>query len=327
MPERRERPLSVGVLGCADIAWRRVLPALAGAGETRVAAVAGRNPEKTRRFAERFGCAPVDGYAALLERDDVEAVYVPLPAALHAEWVERALLAGKHVLAEKPLTTDGGRTGRLLALARERGLALMENVMFVHHRQHAEVRRLIADGAIGELRAFRAVFAVPERPADDIRHRAALGGGSLLDMGVYPVRAALHFLGRDLEAVGATLHRPADREVDTAGSALLRTPEGVTAHLLFGMQHAYGAAYELWGSRGRIRVDRAFSPPADRSSVIHLDGPDGTGQFVTPADDQVANTVRAFARAARNGAVPPQDTADCLRQAALLDRIRECAGA
>ncbi|MCC2274754.1 Gfo/Idh/MocA family oxidoreductase [Streptomyces sp. ET3-23] len=320
------RPLSVGVLGCADIAWRRVLPALAGAGETRVAAVAGRDPEKTRRFAERFGCVPVDGYAALLDRDDVDAVYVPLPAALHAEWVERALLAGKHVLAEKPLTTCGDRTGRLLALARGRGLVLMENVMFVHHRQHAEVRRLVADGAIGELRAFRAEFAVPERPAGDIRHQAALGGGSLLDMGVYPVRAALHFLGHGLAVVGAALHRPADREVDTAGSALLRTPEGVTAHLLFGMQHAYGAAYELWGSRGRIRVDRAFTPPAGHASVLHIDGPDGTERRVVPADDQVVNTVRAFARAVRSGLVPPQDAAACLRQAALLDRIRERAG-
>ncbi|NEE17571.1 Gfo/Idh/MocA family oxidoreductase, partial [Streptomyces sp. SID7499] len=197
-PPARSGPVRVGVLGTASIARRRLLPALAACPDTRLVAVASRAPATAEEAAAPYGCEAVEGYGALLARDDVDAVYVPLPAALHAPWVRAALTAGKHVLAEKPLSTDAATTGGLLALARDKGLVLSENVMFVHHARHAEVRRLIEDGAIGDVRAFHAAFTVPRPPDGDIRHSAGLGGGALGDMGVYPVRAALHLLGDGL---------------------------------------------------------------------------------------------------------------------------------
>jgi dTDP-3,4-didehydro-2,6-dideoxy-alpha-D-glucose 3-reductase len=163
---------------------------MAASPHTEIIAIASRDGVRAEATARRFGGRPVQGYLPLLERHDVNAVYLPLPAALHAEWVEAALLAGKHVLAEKPLTTDVAASRRLCALAATRGLALMENVMFVHHRQHLELRRMVAGGAIGEVRTFHAAFAIPRLPAGDIRYRAELGGGALWDVGLYPVRAA-----------------------------------------------------------------------------------------------------------------------------------------
>ncbi|MCF2436251.1 hypothetical protein LV779_25525 [Streptomyces thinghirensis] len=94
------------------------------------------------------------------------------------------------------------------------------------------------------------MFAIPRLPDDDIRHRADLGGGALWDTGVYPVRAALHFLGDGLRVVGATLSSGPGRTVDTAGTALLAGPEGVGAQLTFGLDHAYRSTYEIWGSEG-----------------------------------------------------------------------------
>lgn len=187
--------LRIGVIGCAAIARRRMLPAMRAHPGIEIAAVASRDAAKAADTAEQFGCRPVTGYEKLLALDEVQAVYVPLPAALHEQWIEAALAAGKHVLAEKPLTTDPVRTRRLMDLARARGLTLMENVMFVHHSRHAAVKRLVGEGAIGELRAFQASFTIPALPGDDIRYRPELGGGSLYDVGVYPVRAAVHFLG------------------------------------------------------------------------------------------------------------------------------------
>ncbi|MEV6192524.1 Gfo/Idh/MocA family oxidoreductase [Streptomyces sp. NPDC051920] len=312
-------PVRIGVLGCADIALRRMLPAFGASPDLELAAVASRDPARAGQAAERFGCRPVQGYAELLRADDVQAVYVPLPAALHAPWVEAALDAGKHVLAEKPLTTDPESTERLLDLAAKRGLALMENVMFVHHPRHEAVRRLVAEGRIGELRSFRAEFAIPPLAGDDIRYSAELGGGALADVGLYPLRAALHFLGHELDVVGARLVRRGGREVETAGAALLATPDGVTAHLTFGMEHAYASRYELWGSEGRITVDRAFTPPADLVPVIGLHRGDGTQEIRLEPADQVAATVAAFVDAVHEGSAPRADT---LRQAALLDDVR-----
>ncbi|MFV0129265.1 Gfo/Idh/MocA family protein [Streptomyces sp. HMX112] len=312
-------PVRVGVLGCAGIARRRMLPAFRACPDTELVAVASRDEAKARATAREFGCAAVRGYPALLERGDIDAVYVPLPAALHATWTEAALRAGKHVLAEKPLTTEPASTEALAALAASGGLALMENVMFVHHPQHAVVRRLLADGAIGEVRAFHAAFTVPRLPDGDIRHDPALGGGALWDTGVYPVRAALHLLGEDLRVAGSLLvpGGPGDA-VDIAGTALLRTARGAGAHLTFGLDHAYRSSYEIWGSEGSLTVDRAFTPPADHVPRIRLARRTGTEEITTGPDDQVLRTVTAFARAVRDGA--PLEPAS-LRQAALLDEL------
>jgi dTDP-3,4-didehydro-2,6-dideoxy-alpha-D-glucose 3-reductase len=122
-------PVRMGVMGCANIALRRMLPAFAADPGIAVTAVASRDGNRARRVASQYGCAAVTGYAALLEDQAVEAVYVPLPLALHAEWIERALLAGKHVLGEKPLSQHPATTCRLFALARARGLVLAENFL------------------------------------------------------------------------------------------------------------------------------------------------------------------------------------------------------
>ncbi|UWE10069.1 Gfo/Idh/MocA family protein [Actinacidiphila bryophytorum] len=316
--------LRIGVLGCADIAVRRMLPAMAASARVELVALASRRPERAAEVAGQYGCRAVSGYAALLRDPEVQAVYVPLPAALHAEWVERSLRAGKHVLAEKPLTTRYEQTAALLGLARSCGKVLMENVMFVHHPQHSAVRRLLDSGVIGELRFFRAEFTVPRRPAGDIRHEPQLGGGALWDTAVYPVRAALHLLGHDLAVVAAVLSRGGQDRVDTAGAALLRTADGVSAQLAFGLDHGYRSVYELCGSEGRITVEHAFTPPADHCPVLRLEGRYGSEDVVLKAADQVALALDGFAAAVRAGSGP----ADVYRrQAAVLDEVLTAATA
>lgn len=117
--------------------------------------------------------------------------------------MEAALLRGKHVLVEKPLIATRSGAEDLIALARPRGLVLMENFTSLHHTQHRAVMDLLREGTIGELRSLSAAFTIPPKPEGDIRYQPDVGGGALLDIGIYPLRAALHFLGPDLHAVGA----------------------------------------------------------------------------------------------------------------------------
>lgn len=312
--------IRIGVLGCADIAVRRVLPALAAMPDAHITAIASRDPAKAATVTSVFGGQPVHGYAAALDRDDVDAVYLPLPVALRPEWIERALLAGKHVLAEKPVTAEHCTTARLFALARERDLALMENMMSVNHPLHREVQRLIDDDAIGALRSFHSAFTVPERAPNDIRYQRALGGSALLDIGIYPVRAAMYFLG-ELSVAGAVLNRGPGHVVDTSGAILLRTPGEIPAQLTFGMENAYMSAYELHGNRGRIIVDRAFQPPSDGDPVIQLEQPDGRRHLRQPRVDQVTATLTRFVAAAHAGR--SVDETFCLSQVALLEAVRD----
>ncbi|MFF5448594.1 Gfo/Idh/MocA family protein [Streptomyces sp. NPDC012888] len=317
--------LRLGVLGCAEIARRRMLPAMAAHPAVELRAVASRSAARAAAAAAPYGARPVTGYERLLADPEVDAVYLPLPAALHAEWVGAALDAGKHVLAEKPLTLEPARTRALLERARALGLVLRENVMFVHHGQHAVVRRLLADGAIGEPRSLHAAFTVPAPADGDIRYDPGLGGGCLADIGLYPVRAAVHLLGPELDVAGAVLSSAPGRRVETSGAALLRRADGVVAQLSFGMEHAYRSRYEVWGSEGRITVDRAFTPAADHRPALLLERASGTETLALPAEDQVAASVGAFAAAVRGLPGGPADEAALLAQADLLSSIRRAA--
>jgi dTDP-3,4-didehydro-2,6-dideoxy-alpha-D-glucose 3-reductase len=318
-------PLRMGILGCADIAWRRTLPAMVADPGVEVAAVASRDKRRAAEFTDRYGGIPLEGYAGLLERDDIDAVYIPLPALLHAEWIERCLLAGKHVLVEKPMTDSYAKTSSLLELARSRGLVLLENFMFLYHSQHAAVRKLLADGAIGELRGFSSAFTFPPKPDGDIRYQRAVSGGAFLDFGGYPVRAAQHFLGVDLWIVGAVFRHDLERDVVVSGSALLCTPEGVTAQLTFGMEHSYRNSYALSGSTGRILLDWVFTPPETHRPVLRIERQDHREELVLPADHQFANVIAAFVQAVRDGADVRSQEEGTLRQASLIEEIQRRA--
>ncbi|WP_019819604.1 Gfo/Idh/MocA family protein [Saccharomonospora saliphila] len=319
-----ENPIRLGLLGCADIAPRRILPAVSATPGIDLVAVASRGLAKARTVAERHGATAVEGYERLLERDDVDAVYLPLPPGLHAPWVRRALMAGKHVLAEKPLTTSLADTLELTALARATGRVLRENFMFVHHCQHEHVRRLLADGAVGRPRLFSAAFAIPRRPPGDIRYDPELGGGALVDVGGYPLRAAQLVLGPGFRVTGAALRHESALGVDTGGTALISYGDGVLGQLSFGLDHRYTSRYSILGDTGRLTLEHVFTTPAGHRPVVRIDRQDHQEELVLPADDQCANAIAAFAHAVRHG--PAHD--DTIRvQAEAVDRLRRHATA
>ena len=325
MPSPDRAPLRVGVLGCAGIAERRMLPALSANPDVAVAAIASRDEAKARRFTDRFGGEPVLGYQRLLDRPDIDAVYIPLPALLHREWVEKALSAGKHVLSEKPLTNSAADTAALVALAESRGLALFESFMFLCHAQHAVVARLLAEGVIGPLRTLTAEFAFPPPPPTDARYRPDLGGGVLTDVGVYPIRTAQLYLGQGLDVLGASLNWNAARGVDLGGSVLLGAADGVTAHLTFGMRHSYRSRYALWGEDGRIDVLWAYTPPATHRPVLRIERENHVEERALPPSDQFGGVVAAFTARVRDGVPSVLEGKSVVAQAELVDRVRTAA--
>jgi predicted dehydrogenase len=299
-----------------------MLPAMAAEPAIELVAVASRTPEKSAWFAARFGCEPVVGYEALLGRKDLDAVYLPLPAALHLPWTMRALTAGLHVLVEKPFAVSLAEAEQAVALADELGLLVMESFMFLHHAQHAAVRELVDGGAIGEVRVFTCDAGIPPRPADDIRYQSALGGGALSDVGVYPIRAAQLLLGDELDVLGSSLRIDRERGVDLGGSALLCTPGGACARLAFGIEHGYRSTYSLWGSAGRIEIHRAFTPPDQHPPVVRLERQDHVEELTLAPDNQFARITSAFARTVIEGSGFARHREEILRQAALVDAVR-----
>ncbi|MCX4527191.1 MULTISPECIES: Gfo/Idh/MocA family protein [unclassified Streptomyces] len=316
-----ERRTRIGVIGCADIAVRRALPAIRESAFDLVA-VASRSQEKAKGVAAAFDCEAVAGYDRLLDMPDVDAVYIPLPNSEHAEWANRALSAGKHVLIEKPAVPSEETARALVALAEERGLLIMENFAFLRHPQHDLARSLLADGAIGELRAFNGSFGIPPTDPQGIKYQADLGGGALWEVGCYPVRAAQEYLGAATRVLGAGLEFDAELGVDVSGAALLRDGAGVTANCSFGLSHSYRSTYDLWGSEGRLILEWAFTPSRDARPLLRLQQKDRETTILAPASDQFFGVFSAFHDAIRDPAARRVHHRQLVRQATLMARIR-----
>lgn len=315
--------MKIGILGTADIAFRRFLPALAQCSELTYAGIASRTPEKAARFVAAFGGRAYPCYDALLEDKDVDAVYVPLPPALHFEWGKKALLAGKHLFMEKPFTTNLEQTRELLQFAQERGLTVHENYMFLFHSQLAEIQKMISSGELGEIRLYRMAFGFPKRAGNDFRYNKALGGGALLDCGGYPVRLALELLGDSAKVTQSRLVQPAGYEVDLYGSAVLENAEGMTAQISFGMDNAYQCQLEVWGSKATLIAPRIFTAGADVAPQVILRSSHDEKTVMLEKDDQFLNSIERFGKAIADVNIRSSVRETIRKQAAFVEAIRE----
>lgn len=314
--------MQIGILGTADIAFRRFLPALKKCPEMEYVGIASRTLEKTERFVEIYGGRGYLSYEALLEDESIDAVYVPLPPALHYEWGKKVLLAGKHLFMEKPFTTSLAETEELLRLAKEKGLAVHENYMFLYHSQLARIKKMISNGILGDIRLYRMAFGFPKRSKDDFRYNKALGGGALLDCGGYPIRLALELLGESAKVTQARLVQPEGYEVDLYGSAVLENDAGMCAQISFGMDNAYQCQLEVWGSKATLIAPRIFTAGADFSPPLILRGSSGEETLFLETDDSFLHSIQEFLEQ-MNAKTTAMYDAIC-NQIQKIESIRRC---
>ncbi len=335
--------IRIGIICPSNIAYRRFLPALKKCKNFTYAGVACatarewsggdtaendsyillQEREKAERFAKEYGGKVFDGYETLLDSPEIDAIYLPLPPALHFKWAQRALEKGKHVFVEKPSTTCALDTGRLVELAKDKGLALHENYMFIYHRQIGEIQKLIASGELGALRLIRASFGFPFRGASDFRYNKALGGGALLDCGGYTLRLARFLLGNTAKLVDGHLVEDEQFGVDLYGNAVLRNEAGLTAHIAFGMDNSYQCQLEIWGSKGRLLADRIFTPPADFSPKLVMETGEGVHEITVEPDDQFYRSLQVFARCVLESHFQQQRYEDILQQIELVTQLEQ----
>jgi predicted dehydrogenase len=256
-----------GIIGTANIARAVFLPGLRQAGGD-AAAVAGREAGRAGQFARDNGIGRgVAGYQALIEDPDIDALYIPLPNSLHAEWAIRALEAGKPVLCEKPLCGTLPDTERVLTSARQTGTLLWEAFAFPFHAQLARLKRLIADGVIGDLMEIKSNFHFAVTRPDNIRLSRELEGGALLDVGCYPVRLAAELFGAAHESAWAAASQGGQGvDVDTWG--VLGYPAGRRLLLSCGFGRSYDAFTTLEGTAGQIHVTNPFHPGPGDSYLV-----------------------------------------------------------
>lgn len=321
MPER----VGWGVLGVANIAVRAVIPAIQRAANGRLVAIASRDPARADDAARRLGIPHAHGsYEALLEDPEVQAVYIPLPNALHHRWTLACAAAQKHVLCEKPLALTAGECEEMAAACRRHGVALMEAFMYRFHPRTERVRSLIAEGTLGDVRLVRAVFTfAASNPAVNIRFRPDLGGGALYDVGCYTVNISRMILGEPEEvfASGTVGGSGVDEQV----GAVLRFRGGRQALIDCGLTLPRRQEYEVVGTQGILTVPVAFLP-GTADAEIHVVRGAETEVVTVPGVDQYQRMVEHFGDVVRERArvlLRPEDAAANVRVlGALLGSLR-----
>jgi predicted dehydrogenase len=311
-----------GVLSTASIAREKVIPGIQHADRCRVVAIASRDASRAADVARELAIPTAHAsYEALLGDPDVDAVYIPLPNHLHAEWAIAAARAGKHVLCEKPLALTSGDAERMVEVAEQEGVLLMEALMYRLHPSWVAVRELVASGRIGKLTAVQSWFSYFNDDPANIRNIATAGGGALYDIGCYCVNLSRMLFGGEPTRVEGSILRDLVSGVDILAAGLLEF-EGGAATFTCSIRAEDDQRVHVYGTDGRIAVGIPFNIPPDRPTHIYLTH--GGDPPVAPATETItfetadpySVEAAAFAGAILDGGptpVPPQDAVANLR--------------
>lgn len=310
-----------GVISTANIGTKVVVPAIRDAGHD-VVAIASRDEARAEDVADRLEIPRAYGhYEELFEDESVDAVYNPLPNALHAEWTKRAADHGLHVLCEKPLAVDADEAREMGTYCDRQGVTLMEAFMY---RYHPRTRRAVEIATELDVRSVKATFQFPMRDTENVRLDPSLAGGSLMDVGCYAVTAARLFLGEP-ERVYATTADTMDSGVDTELTAILEYKDGATAELSSGFTTMDTQSYRVEATEGWLEAPEAFVPRGDAGTELKyaIDGRQVTEQF-DPVN-QYALEVEHFVDCVESDTRPDTDADEAVRTMTVIDALYESA--
>lgn len=316
-----------GVMSTAGIATGKMIPGLRRAGRCELVAIASRDGGRARAVAAELGIARAhDSYEALLADPAVDAVYIPLPNHMHAEWAIAAARAGKHVLCEKPLALTAPDAQGIVDACAAAGVLLMEAFMYRLHPSWVVVRDLVAAGRIGQLVAVDSWFSYFNDDPANIRNIRSYGGGALFDIGCYSVNLSRMLFGAEPDRVSAAIHRDPASGVDVLTSGVLEFSDGV-ATFTCSTRSEPDQRVHVYGTEGRISIEIPFNIPPDRTTRVFVtaggDPPvaPATETIEVRAADPYAVEAERFADAILDGIPVPTAPGDAVANLRVIERL------
>ena len=315
-----------GVLGAAKIATVKVIPAMQRGTLSEIKAIASRDARRAEQAAADLNIEKHYGsYEALLADKEIDAIYNPLPNHLHVPWSIKAAEAGKHVLCEKPIALSVSETKDLIEARDRTGVKIGEAFMVRLHPQWKRTLELVRNGEIGDLRAMDCVFSYTNRDPNNIRNRLDAGGGTIMDIGCYPIHLSRWIFGAEPTRVNAVIERDPDFGTDRLVSALLDFP-GAQATFTCSTQMTPFQRIQFFGTKGRIEIEIPFNSPMNRPSRLFVDdGGDLSGKTITtetfPVCDQYTLQGDAFSKAVLENTEVPVPLEDAIGNMAVIEAI------
>lgn len=315
--------LRFGILGAGHIATKSVAPAILHSKKADLVAVASRDQARGEILAGSCRCKVFRDYDSMLRDSDIDCVYITLPNSLHAEWAIKAAKNKKHIICEKPAFCSFNEAEQVLEVCKQNGVRFLEGYMFRFHPQHDHVRALIQSGILGEVFHFQANFGIPKREPNDIRMSSVLKGGAFNDLGGYLVSASRLIFNGEPDHAEGILHIGMEEQVDLHGMVQLKFYGKYDAQLTFGFDHFYRNEYTVWGSKGVVQVNRAFSIPPNYKPEVCLYGEKKEREFIDiPAVDQFELMIDRFCEAIQSP-LKIDFEKEALLQAKTMEQIRQ----
>lgn len=331
--------LKIGILSTSNISQRKFLPALKNNNFFEFAGIAVANEkernilfkdvnsnenikkslETAKEIVDEYGGKVYNSFEKIINSNEIEAIYVPLPPALHYYWAKKILSNNKHVFLEKPSTINYKDTLNLIDLALQKNLSIHENYAFVYHKQLFKIKSLIKENTIGDIRKINTNFGFPFRGKNDFRYNKALGGGALLDCGGYPIKISSEILGEDVEIVSSVLTKK-DFEVDLFGNILLKNKNNIASSISFGMDNFYKCDLEIWGSDGIIYTDRIFTAPENYKPKIYIRSSKQNKTLTVEEEDQFSNSIDFFYNTIINKNIREENFRKIIIQSELIEQ-------
>jgi predicted dehydrogenase len=311
-----------GVLSTAKIGVEKVIPAMQAGRFSRVEAIASRDLSQARKVAGRLGISRAYGsYEKLLADPEVDAVYIPLPNHLHVPWSVKALEAGKHVLCEKPIGLNAAEAEELSAASRlAPGLKVMEAFMYRQHPQWQRARQLVREGEIGELRTVGSFFAYYNVDPNNIRNRADLGGGALMDIGCYCISLARWLFNAEPKRAVGLMELDPEFRVDRLTTGILDFGNG-TSTFTCATQLAHYQRVQILGTEGRIEIEIPFNPSPDRRTRIWHQRKNGVHEIAFAPVDHYTLQGDAFSLAILEDRPVPTPLSDAVANMKVIEAI------
>ena len=317
-------PVGWGVIGAtATIAQQAVLPALAAGPSCRLVTVASASAPEGG-YADFGAERVVSSYDEVLHDPDVEAVYIPLPNSLHAEWTIQAAEAGKHVLCEKPLATTALEAGAMAAACDAAGVLLFEAYMTPFHPRSERLEAILRSGRLGELRFARTAFTGVLRDETNHRWTPSMGGGALLDVGIYCLAPLLLAAERSPVKLAASAVTTASG-VDSSFAGWLDFGRGFTASFECSFETPERQRIEVVGTEGSLTMERTFTPGLEDTALSIVDRAGAREVVECGGGDPYLGMVEHVAAVVRGSASPRRTAADAIEVATLIDRLRVVA--
>jgi len=309
-----------GVIGCGYIANKSFIPALIESDSVELIAISSRQKTKSKTLSKKYNCSYENDYNALINRKDIDVIYIATVPSTHEDIIISSAENGKHVICEKPLTTSKSSAKRVVDVCNRNNVAVFEGFMYQFHNQHKKVRDIVKEKQIGKPILFSASFGFPPMDDANYRYKYELGGGALLDAGSYTIHAARKFFNREPVNIYSSIYSNG-KTVDIHGTVMLDFDKGQTAHLSFGFNNYYRNTYSIWGTEGYIEVKRSFSIPPDQSAKILLQKKNNKEIILCNQDNHFLNQINYFCDSLNNKFLRKKWSIDIINQAIIYDKI------